>query len=131
MSLQDAEPIIEPNGFVTVSEPACGAEAWSLQRLTLCKRKDSILSLERLAAAADDHQPGSLPSKLSYPSARAGRRVALEECPVRRKWDTRQSSLEERVSQRANSLPLPWRLDHYFWVALFAFAAAFSAFAAG
>ena len=55
---------------------------------------------------------------------------ALEECPVRRKWDTRQSSLEGTSSQRANPLLLPRGLDRYFLVVLFAFAAAFSALAA-
>ena len=53
---------------------------------------------------------------------------ALEECPVRRKWDTRQSSLGG-TSIGARIRCHLYR-GPYFLVPLFAFAAAFSAFAA-
>ena len=116
-TLQPMRPLVRLGRSLFLSNAPAGVEELSERQWCLLSRRQ----LQDGRTLVQSSGSGPL-------EGRSGE--ALEECPVRRKWDTRQSSLEERVVQRANPLPLPRGLDAHFLVALFAFAAAFSAFAA-
>jgi type I restriction-modification system DNA methylase subunit len=53
ISLQDAAPIIEENGFVTISEPAAGAGGMLLAAADVLAHRGHDPSLHMLAHAAD------------------------------------------------------------------------------
>ena len=53
MSLQDVGPIIEANGFVTVSEPACGAGGVVLATADARQKEGFDPSMHMLVEAVD------------------------------------------------------------------------------